>query len=217
MVNYAIRNHAIYCEYRRIFEVAICDLKGGKVGKRAIIQKPIESRILFVRGVRVLLDSDLAELYGVTAKRLNEQVKRNSERFPKDFMFRLTAAESRNLRSRIATSKPRRGGRRYLPFAFTEYGAIMAASVLNSERAVEMSLFVVRAFVRLREMLSSHRELAIKLAELEHKLDTHDHAIQEIIDTIRELTELPDKPQKQIGFRAESRASLKGLQATAGG
>jgi len=136
-------------------------------------------------------------------------VKRNSERFPKDFMFRLTAAEYHNLRSQIATSKQRRGGRRYLPFAFTEYGAIMAASVLNSERAVEMSLFVVRAFVRLREMLSSHRELAIKLSELERKLDTHDHAIQEIIDTIRELTELPDKPQKQIGFRAESRASLK--------
>ncbi|HKR32528.1 MAG TPA: ORF6N domain-containing protein [Terriglobales bacterium] len=185
--------------------------------KPAIIQRPIESRILFVRGVRVLLDNDLAELYGIPVKRLNEQVKRNSERFPKDFMFRLTAAEYQNLRSQIATSKQRRGGRRYLPFAFTEYGAIMAASVLNSERAVEMSLFVVRAFVRLREMLSSHRELAIKLSELERKLDTHDHAIQEIIDTIRELTELPDKPQKQIGFRAESRASLKRLQAKAGG
>lgn len=92
----------------------------------------------------------------------------------------------------------------------------MAASVLNSERAVEMSLFVVRAFVRLREMLSNHRELATKLSELERKLDTHDHAIQEIIDTIRELTELPDKPQKHIGFRAESGASLKRLQAKAG-
>ena len=186
------------------------------MGKPAIIQKPIESRIQFVRSVRVLLDNDLAELYGVTAKRLNEQVKRNSERFPKDFMFRLTTAEYRDLRSQIATSKKRRGGRRYLPCAFTEYGAIMAASVLNSERAVEMSLFVVRAFVRLREMLSSHRELAIKLFQLERKLDTHDHAIQEIIDTIRELTELPYKPQKQIGFRVQSGASLKTLQAKAG-
>src|SRR5256885_581677 len=134
--------------------------------KTAIIQKPIERRILFFRGVRVLLDNDLAELYGVTAKRLNEQVKRNAERFPKDFMFRLSAAEYETLRSQTATSKKRRGGRRYLPFAFTEHGTIMAASVLNSERAIEMSLFVVRAFVRLREMLSSHRELAIKLSEL---------------------------------------------------
>jgi hypothetical protein len=184
--------------------------------KRAIIQKPIESRILFIRGVRVLLDSDLAELYGVTAKRLNEQVKRNAVRFPKDFMFRLTAAEYESLRSQFATSKHGRGGRRYLPFVFTEYGAIMAASVLNSDRAVEMSLFVVRAFVRLRETLSSHRELAIKLSELEGKLDTHDHAIQEILDAIRELMEPNVKPRKQIGFRAESRTASKGTKAIAG-
>jgi hypothetical protein len=184
--------------------------------KRAIIQKPIESRIVFIRGVRVLLDSDLAELYGVTAKRLNEQVKRNAERFPRDFMFRLTAAEYEALRSQFATSKKARGGRRYLPFVFTEHGAIMAASVLNSDRAVEMSLFVVRAFVRLREMLRGHRELVDKLSELELKLDTHDHAIQEILDTIRELMEPPDKPQKPIGFRIESRAATKTLKAKVG-
>src|SRR5579864_1529357 len=145
--------------------------------KRAIIQKPIDNRILFIRGVRVLLDNDLAELYGVTVKRLNQQVKRNIERFPKDFMFQLSREELDSLRLQTATSNSRRGGRRYLPFVFTEHGAIMAASVLNSDRAVEMSLFVVRAFVRLREMLSTHRELATKLSELEHKLDTHDHAI----------------------------------------
>ena len=190
----------------------------SKVGmqKRAIIQKSIEHRILLIRGVKVMLDSDLGELYGVTAKRLNEQVKRNAERFPRDFMFRLTASEYEDLRSQFATSKKTRGGRRYLPFVFTEHGAIMAASVLNSERAVEMSLFVVRAFVRLREMLSSHRELANKVTELELKLDTHDHTIQEILDAIRELMEPPDKPQKQIGFRIESRAATKTLKAKVG-
>ena len=175
--------------------------------KRAIIQKPIDNRILFIRGVRVLLDNDLAELYGVTVKRLNQQVKRNIERFPKDFMFQLSREELDSLRLQTATSNSRRGGRRYLPFVFTEHGAIMAASVLNSDRAVEMSLFVVRAFVRLREMLSTHRELATKLSELEHKLDTHVHAIQEILDAIRELMEPPNKPQKQIGFRTQSRCS----------
>jgi len=184
--------------------------------KRAIVQKSIENRILFIRGVKVMLDSDLAELYGVTAKRLNEQVKRNAERFPRDFIFRLTAAEYEGLRSQVATSKQTRGGRRYLPFVFTEHGAIMAASVLNSDRAVEMSLFVVRAFVRLREMLSGHRELANKLSELELKLDTHDHAIQEILDVIRELMEPPEKPQKQIGFRIESRVATKTLKARVG-
>src|SRR5207244_3980624 len=113
-------------------------------------------------------------------KRLNEQVDRNRERFPSDFMFQLTAKEAEALRSQIATSKMGRGGRRYLPYAFTEHGAIMAASVLNSERAVEMSVFVVRAFVRLREILTSNRQLASKIDELERRLETHDTTIQEI-------------------------------------
>ena len=185
------------------------------MGKKAIIHKSIENRIFIIRGIKVLLDSDLAELYGVTVKRLNEQVKRNADRFPEDFMFRLTAEEHESLRSQSAASNAGRGGRRYLPFVFTEHGAIMAASVLNSERAVEMSLFVVRAFVRLREMLGGHRELALKLSELEGKLDTHDHAIQEILDAIRELMDRSTKPQKQIGFRAESRTvSLKAKAGT---
>ena len=181
-----------------------------------MIQGSIEKRVLFIRGVKVLLDTDLAELYGVTVKRLNQQIKRNKGRFPDDFMFQLTQKELNSLRLQFATSKRGRGGRRYLPFAFTEHGAIMAASVLNSERAVEMSLFIVRAFVRLREMLITHRELAMKFSELERKLDTHDNAIQQIIEAIRELMEPPDRPQKQIGFRSESPRRVTALKAKAG-
>ena len=148
----------------------------------------------------MILDTDLAELYGVPVKRLNEQVKRNRERFPADFMFQLTAKEAEDLRSQSATSKPTRGGRRYLPYAFTEHGAIMAATVLNSERAVEMSVFVVRAFVRLREMLSTNRELAAKLVELESRLDTQDTSIQNLFEAIKELM-IPEEPtRRRIGF-----------------
>jgi hypothetical protein len=120
----------------------------------------VESRILSLRHQRVILDADLAELYGVPVKRLNEQVKRNQERFPSDFMFQLNSKEHDCLRSQFATSNKSRGGRRYAPHAFTEHGAIMAATVLNSKRAVQMSVFVVRAFVRLREMLATSRRLA---------------------------------------------------------
>lgn len=161
---------------------------------------PVESRILILRHQKVILDTDLAELYGVPVKRLNEQVKRNRERFPADFMFQLTAKEAEDLRSQSATSKPTRGGRRYLPYAFTEHGAIMAATVLNSERAVEMSVFVVRAFVRLREMLSTNRELAAKLVELESRLDTQDTSIQNLFEAIKELM-IPEEPtRRRIGF-----------------
>ena len=160
----------------------------------------IESRILLIRGHKVMLDSDLAELYGVTTKRLNEQVKRNRERFPEDFMFQLSEEESGSLRSQFATSSPRRGGRRYRPYAFTEHGAIMAASVLNSARAVEVSVYVVRAFVKLREMLASHQELAQKLAELEQKIEAHDEDITTLFEAIRQLMEPPEKSPKQIGF-----------------
>ena len=145
----------------------------------------VDSRILVVRQQKVILDTDLAELYGVPVKRLNEQVKRNRERFPSDFMFRLTDEEQESLRSQNATSKSGRGGRRYAPYAFTEHGAIMAATVLNSEQAVEMSVFVVRAFVRLREMLASNEKLAAKIDELEQRLDTHDASIQDLIEAIR--------------------------------
>jgi phage regulator Rha-like protein len=160
----------------------------------------IESLILLIRGHKVMLDSDLAELYGVTTKRLNEQVKRNKERFPADFMFQLTSEETKSLRSQIATSKRGHGGRRYRPYAFTEHGAIMAASVLNSHRAIEVSVYVVRAFVKLREMLRTHKELARKLAELEKRIEGHDEEIMALFEAIRQLMEPPERPSKKIGF-----------------
>jgi hypothetical protein len=162
---------------------------------------PVESRILMLRQQKVILDNDLAELYGVTVKRLNQQVKRNGDRFPADFMFQLTAQEQESLRLQNATSKEARGGRRYRPYAFTEHGAIMAATVLNSERAVDMSVFVVRAFVRLREVLATNQQLAIKLDELEQRLDTHDASIQELIEAIRELMAPGPPSGRKIGFQ----------------
>lgn len=161
----------------------------------------VESRILFLRHRRVIVDADLAELYGVSVKRLNQQVKRNRERFPSDFMFRLTGKEHESLRLQIATSKKGRGGSRYLPHAFTEHGAIMAATVLNSERSVQMSLFVVRAFVRLREMLATNRRLAAKIGELEDRMDAHDGDIQAIIDAIKELMTPAEGRPGRIGFQ----------------
>jgi len=135
----------------------------------------IAQAILIRRGHKVLLDAELAALYGVTTKRLNEQVKRNSARFPEDFLFRLTRAETEALnRSQIATGSQKHRDPRFPPYAFTEHGAIMAATVLNSPRAVEMSVYVVRAFVKLREMLASNKELVQKLNELERKLQSHD-------------------------------------------
>ncbi|MFZ0541739.1 MAG: ORF6N domain-containing protein [Candidatus Sulfotelmatobacter sp.] len=161
----------------------------------------VESRIVILRHQRVILDVDIARLYGVPVKRLNEQVKRNQERFPSDFMFQLTDRENAALRSQFATSKKTRGGRRYTPHAFTEHGAIMAATVLNSTRAVQMSVFVVRAFVRLREMLATNRRLAGKIAQLENRLDTHDSVIQDLIEAIKELMTPKPPPRRRIGFQ----------------
>jgi phage regulator Rha-like protein len=162
----------------------------------------IESLILIIRGRKVMLDSHLAGLYGVSTKRLNEQVRRNKQRFPADFMFQLTSAESRSLRSQFATSNPRRGGSRYRPYAFTEHGAMMVASVLNTRRAIEVSLYVVRAFVKLREWLGTHKQLARKLAELENRIAEHDEEITALFEAIRRLMEPPDKPGKPIGFHS---------------
>lgn len=166
-----------------------------------VLAKPVESRILVIRQHKVILDSELAELYGVEVKRLNEQVKRNIERFPRDFMFQLSAAEYRNLRSQFATSNFHHGGRRHLPFAFTEHGAIMVATVLNSNRAVKMSVFVVRAFVRLREVIAMNRELEVKLGELERQLAVHDGAIHNLFDSIRRLTAPAPRKAGRIGFQ----------------
>ncbi|MCL4321094.1 MAG: ORF6N domain-containing protein [Deltaproteobacteria bacterium] len=149
-----------------------------------------------------MLDSDLAELYAVSTKRFNEQVRRNIERFPSDFMFQLTKEEYDSLRSQIATLKQERGQhRKYLPYAFTEHGAIMAATILNSPKAIEMSVFVVRAFVKLREILSTNKELIHKLNELDKKYEKHDKDIKIIIETIRQLMSPPEKPERKIGFK----------------
>lgn len=185
---------------------------------------PVESRILNIRGQKVILDADLAAIYGVTTKRLNEQVKRNAKRFPSDFMFQLTASEratawvrsdllepdehhdARN-RSQIATGSNRHRDPRLLPYAFTENGAIMAANILNSAQAVRMSVFVVRAFVRMRELLSGSKELAAELKKIEAKLtarlDLHETAIVDVLRRIMTLLDpppAPPLPEKSMGF-----------------
>jgi hypothetical protein len=167
----------------------------------------IETAIHFFRGQKVMLDSDLAAIYGVTTVRLNEQFKRNRQRFPSDFAFQLEPQEVTVLRSHFAISKGR-GGRRYLPWAFTEHGAIMLASILNSPVAVEASVRVVRAFVHLREVLANNKQLATKFAELERRLDGHDDAIKALFDAIRELLkpDPPEAPRREIGFHIREQA-----------
>jgi hypothetical protein len=177
--------------------------------RRAAPPFAVESRILFLRHLRVILDTDIAELYGVPVRILNQQLKRNRERFPSDFVFQLTAAEQQILRSQNVISTDKHGGRRYRPFAFTEHGAIMAATVLNSDRAVRMSVFVVRAFVRLREMFATNQRLAGKIGELERRLDTHDSTIVELIEAIKELM-TPQAPTRgRIGFQLPAAAKGK--------
>lgn len=159
----------------------------------------IATRIHVVRGHRVILDADLALLYGVAAKRVNEQVRRNLKRFPPDFMFQLENQEFAILRSQFATSSW--GGRRYLPLAFTEHGALMAASILNSAHAIEVSVYIVRAFVQMREALVAHKEIGKRLDELERKVGTHDRAIGQILEALRQLTRPPETPKRRrIGF-----------------
>ena len=164
-----------------------------------ILVEQIEPRILTIRGHRAILDADLAELYGTTTKRLNEQVKRNQARFPADFVFQVTVEEIQAIRSQLATASKRNV--RYPPFAFTEHGALMAASVLNTARAIDVSVYVIRAFVRLRELISTHKELAQKLGELERKVSSHDESIQSLVAAIRRLTQPPATTSRpRIGF-----------------
>lgn len=185
-------------------------------GDEIVVVDRIEPCILLIRGQRVMLDADLAALYGTTTKAFNQAVKRNLDRFPADFMFRLTAEETEDVRSRSVTASEAspimrsqsvtasRRNIRYLPHAFTEHGAIMAASVLNTPRAIEVSVYVVRAFVKLREFLSTHKELAGKLAELERKVASHDGAIQSLVAAIRRLMEPPPTPPRsRIGFHGK--------------
>jgi hypothetical protein len=208
--------------------------------RKSIAPEQIARTILILRGQRVLQDSELAALYGVSTKRFNEQVRRNRKRFPADFMFQLTAEETSSLRSQFATLETSRGRhrkyspymeeisslrsqiatlksgrgqhRKYLPYVFTEHGAIMAATILNSPRAIEMSVYVVRAFVQLREMLASNKELARRFAQLETRLDkkltTHDEAIAAILAAIRLLMHPPVPKRRPIGFTADLREKV---------
>jgi hypothetical protein len=161
----------------------------------------IEHRIYLIRGQKVMLDFHLAALYGVSVKRLKEQVRRNLQRFPADFMFELSDEEYQGLRSQIATSKTGRGGRRYLPYAFTEQGVAMLSSVLRSDRAIQVNIAIMRAFVRLREIMATHKDLARKLEELEKK---YDKQFAVVFEAIKQLMTPPEPPPKRrIGFVVE--------------
>ena len=203
-------------------------------GAHLLAPEAITLRIATVRGQRVLLDTDLAALYEVQSKRFNEAVRRNLAKFPADFMFQLTADEWAALRSQFATLNAsadqgtgRGRHRKYLPYVFTEHGAIMAANLLSSARAVEVSVYVVRAFVRLRELAASHGDLAKRLAELEEKTEalamSHDtfsrntrNQLKQVFDALRELMTPPDPPKRPIGFVThEDKGSKKGSSATA--
>jgi hypothetical protein len=169
----------------------------------AVPVEHIARSILVLRGQRVLLDAELAALYGVATKVLLQAVRRNRQRFPADFMLQLTDQEWSALRSQFVTSKPERGGRRYRPYAFTEQGVAMLSSVLNSERAIAVNIEIMRTFVRLREALSSNRELARRFAQLEARLDKHDEAIAAILSAIRQLMNPPAPKRRPIGFTAD--------------
>lgn len=162
----------------------------------------LDSKIVVLRGVRVMVDADLAGIYGVTTGALNQAVKRNKGRFPVDFAFQLTTQEAAALKSQFVISNGARGGRRTPAWVFTEYGAIMAASVLNSRRATDMSVFVVRAFVRLREAALGHAELAAKLFVLEQRVGRHDKALKGVIHALRRLLLAPSRRPRMIGFRS---------------
>ena len=161
----------------------------------------IERRIYLIRGQKVMVDEDLAELYGVPTKRLNQQVSRNRKRFPDDFMFRLTKTEAEALRLQFATSKKGRGGRRSLPYVFTEQGVAMLSSVLNSERAIEVNIMIMRAFVKLRQLLETNEELNRKFAAVIRKLSTHDKYFKVVFDELKRLNEQPTPKRSQIGFK----------------
>jgi phage regulator Rha-like protein len=178
-----------------------------------VVADLIGQRIYVIRGQKVMLDTDLAELYQVETKGLNRAVKRNPTRFPGDFMFRLAAREAESLKYQIGTSKQGRGGRRTVPFAFTEHGVAMLASVLNSERAVQMSILIVRAFVKLREVLATHKELARKMENLEHTQKDHAAVLSIVVQDVQDLEKkmvkgfkslrVPNRRKPRIGFIAE--------------
>jgi ORF6N domain len=197
------------------------------MNKEIVTVEQIARRICYVRGEKVLLDVDLAALYGVATKVLNQAVRRNRGRFPDDFMFQLTPEEGLNLRSQIVTSSSqgaedqaagknssqivtsskRHGGRRYRPYVFTEQGVAMLSSVLNSGRAVRVNIAIMRAFVRLRQTLDANRELARKFEQLERRVGKHDDEIAAILEAIRQLMTPPEKPRREIGFHVRENAA----------
>lgn len=170
---------------------------------KLILLEVIENKILLIRDQKVMLDSDLAQLYGVSTKRLNEQVKRNLKRFPHDFIFRLNKREKNEVVANCDHLKKLKFSSS-MPYAFTEHGAIMLASVLNSSKAIETSIFVVRAFIRLRQILSTHVELAQKLKDLELKINSQDEHIRTIFEALNQLLNPPDPPKRKIGFAIEN-------------
>lgn len=177
--------------------------KAMTLTKAVIRVGTIEQRILLIRGEKVIIDADLAEFYGVPTKRLNEQVKRNKDRFPDDFMFQLSAEEKSEVVAKCDHLTKLKFSKT-LPYAFTEHGALMAANVLNTRRAVEMSVFIVRAFVKLRRAIAEHKELAHSLSQLERQLADHDRQILSLVQAIRQLTSPASVPRKQrIGFHKE--------------
>jgi len=176
--------------------------KGSKTKPLELIAAPaIEKRILIFRGRQVMIDEDLADLYGVETKRLVEQVKRNRERFPEDFMFQLNKEEAAALRSQIATSNTGRGGRRYAPYVFTEQGVAMLSSVLRSKRAIAVNIEIMRAFVELRRVASSYAEIEKRLEQIERGMGEHDEQFAQIFNALRQLIAPPPRPKRPVGFR----------------
>lgn len=163
------------------------------------------SKIFFIRNQKVILDTDLAKLYGVETKVLNQSVRRNLRRFPDDFMFQLTKEENTSLRSQFVTLKKGQHSK-YLPYVFTEHGVAMLSSVLNSERAIEINILIMRAFVKLREIISAHKKVEEKLKEIDEKLEEHDEHIVKIIEIINRLLMPPEKPIKKIGFEVKEKS-----------
>jgi hypothetical protein len=202
---------AVFQAFVKAANVTVLEMANRK-SKAALLPVPaeaIERRIYLIRGYKVMLDSDLADLYQVSTKRLNEQVKRNIDRFPEDFMFQLTPEEAEslrsqfatsNLKSQIATSNGSRGGRRTLPFVFTEHGVAMLSSILHSRRAVQMNILIVRAFVKLREVLASNKEFAARIEKLEQAQEAHSSIIMSVVDEIRRLKQPARRRKPRIGF-----------------
>jgi hypothetical protein len=182
-------------------------------GKKTLVTVSCLDNLIYeIRGQKVMIDTDLARVYEIPTFRLNEAVKRNCGRFPEDFMFQLTSSEFKNLTSQIAMSRQMHGGRRTLPYVFTEHGAVMAANILNSPRAVQLSVFVVRAFIRMREAFGDSRGLARKLVvmerELKKRLNVHESVIVDILQRMMDIIDpplLPEPPHRRIGFRIDEK------------